>query len=308
LGKSATEEQDRIEKQATRSIAMKSAKTIAATLLCLFVFAAASFAGNLNGPFGLALDAKGSLWVANLDANTILEFDPNYVLQTSATITQGLNMPTSVAFDAAGNLWVSNFGASNGGSFGSISMYTNGVQNTAATITDSIVAPFSINVDGLGNIWVSNDSNYITVYAMPAPNSLPTSLVGNLNFPGFEVHGLTVSSGSFAFGTGTKGVLVCPPQWDLTKKLISGFQLPLNDSGAAMATAANGNIYIGNSDGTVNVFNPTTNIESRFLQLTFVPSGMVVDSVRGRLYISNGNYGTAIYVYSLTGTLLQTIQ
>jgi hypothetical protein len=287
---------------------MKSAKIIAANLLCLFIFAAAGFAGNLNGPYGLVLDAKGNLWVANLFDNNVLEFDPNYVLQTNATITQGLNMPTSVAFDAAGNLWVSNLGASNGGAYGSISMYVKGVQNTAATIIDSVVVPFSINVDGVGNLWVSNNGYDITVYSIADPNSLPTTLISKLRFPGFEVHGLTVSSGSFAFGTGTQGVLVCPPQWDLTNKLVSGFQLPLNDSGAVMATAANGNIYIGNADGTVNIFNPTTNIESRFLQLTFVPSGMVVDSVRGRVYISNGNYGTAIFVYDTTGTLLHTIQ
>ena len=76
----------------------------------------------------------------------------------------------------------------------------------------------------------------------------------------------------------------------------------------ALATASNGNIYIGNADGTVNVFNPTTNIESPFVQLGFVPSGMVVDNVRGRVYIADGNYGTSISVYSLTGTLLTTIQ
>lgn len=141
---------------------MKSAKNILVTLLCFFALTAASFAGDLNGPFGLALDAKGNLWVANVDANNVLEFNSNYVLQPNATITQGISQPTSVAFDAAGNLWVSNLSASNGGAEGSISMYTKGVQNTAATITNNIVAPFSINVDGVGNIWVSNDSYYIT--------------------------------------------------------------------------------------------------------------------------------------------------
>lgn len=287
---------------------MKSAKNMIAILLCFFALTAASFAGDLNGPFGLALDAKGNLWVANLDANNILEFNSNYVLQPNATITQNISLPTSVAFDAAGNLWVSNWGASNGGALGSIAMYTKGVQNTAATITNNIAAPFSINVDGVGNVWASNDSTYITVYGMPAPNSLPTSLLATLRFSGYEVHGLTVSSAAYAFGAGANGTVVAPPQWNLTRQFVSGFVLPLNDSGAVLTTAANGDIYIGNSNGTVNIFNPTTGFEYPFLQLNFVPSGMVVDSVRGRVYIADGNYGTSISVYSLTGTLLHTIQ
>lgn len=287
---------------------MKFAKNILITLFCFFALVAASFAGDLNGPYGLAVDSKGNLWVANLFANNILEYDSNYVLQSSGTITQNISMPTSVAFDAAGNLWVSNWGASNGGGSGSIAMYSKGVQNASATITNNIVAPFSINVDGVGNIWVSNDSTYITVYGMPAPNSLPTSLLATLSFPGYDVLGLTVSSSVYAFGAGVNGVVVAPPQWNLTNQIVTGGVLSLGDTGVALTTAANGDIYIGNSNGTVNVFNPTTLIESPFLQLSFVPSGMVVDNVRGRIYIADGNYGTSISVYSLTGTLLHTIQ
>jgi DNA-binding beta-propeller fold protein YncE len=61
-------------------------------------------------------------------------------------------------------------------------------------------------------------------------------------------------------------------------------------------------------DSTVNVYKRTTNVESPFLTLNFVPTGIVVDSVRGRVYISDGDYGTSSFVYSLGGTLLHTIQ
>jgi hypothetical protein len=76
---------------------MKSTKIftgIAATLLCLAVFASASFAKTtpLANPHGMAVDAKGNLWVANANGGTsqsgrILEYNAAYVQQPKATIT-----------------------------------------------------------------------------------------------------------------------------------------------------------------------------------------------------------------------------
>ena len=52
---------------------MKSAKIL--VLLCLTVFASASFAASspLNNPRGLAVDAKGNLYVANTLGGAPLE-------------------------------------------------------------------------------------------------------------------------------------------------------------------------------------------------------------------------------------------
>jgi len=68
-----------------RRTVMKSA----ATVLCLLVFATASFAvtPTIDLPRGLAVDAKGNLYVANVGGNNILVYSPGYVLQKSKTIT-----------------------------------------------------------------------------------------------------------------------------------------------------------------------------------------------------------------------------
>src|SRR5271163_1086204 len=112
---------------------MKSAnfsltRTVASTLLCLVALTSASFAAKkpISFPRGLAVDAKGNLYVANSGGNDILIYNDSYVQTTSKTITQGVSNPTGVAIDSQGNLWVSNYGTSNGGANGSISEYTNG--------------------------------------------------------------------------------------------------------------------------------------------------------------------------------------
>lgn len=289
---------------------MKSARSItriAGALFCVFVFAAASFAaGPLSIPHGLAVDSKGNLWVANTGANNILKFNSNYVLQPKATITAGLNVPTGVAFDPSGNLWVTNFMDSNGGAHGSVSMYTNGKQNTAATIIEGILDPFAIAVDGLGNIWVSNDGTYITVYAIPAPNALPSHLIGPLSVSGLSVLGITVSAKAAAWGTNTHGTIFSPPQVSLQEGQLPGFEVTGANSGNALATAANGDVYIGNLDGTVNIFTPNSKIAT-FAKLDFAPFGIAIDNARGRVYISD-DVNNSIAVYSTTGTLLHVIQ
>ena len=87
---------------------MKSASRrarITATVLCLFAFVSATYAAKLplNGPQGLALDAKGNLYVANMGGNDVLVYSPAYA-QTSKTITKDVIQPATVAIDGSGNI------------------------------------------------------------------------------------------------------------------------------------------------------------------------------------------------------------
>ncbi|MFZ1005446.1 MAG: hypothetical protein WAN65_01330 [Candidatus Sulfotelmatobacter sp.] len=285
----------------------KSIARIAAALFCTFVFAASSFASSgLSGPHGLAVDAKGNLWVANTGANNILEFNSNYMLQPNATITAGLNLPVGVAFDPSGNLWVANFQDSNGGSLGSISMYNNGKQNTNATITKGIVGPFALAIDGMGNIYVSNDGNNITVYTIPAPNALPSKLIGPLSISGYSVYGIAVSAQALVWGSNTNGTIFSPPQVSLQEGQLPGFVVGGNNTGNTLAMAANGDVYIGNNDGSVNIFTPSL-VTSFFTQLNYIPFGIAIDKARGRIYISD-DVNNTIEVYSTSGALLSVIQ
>lgn len=278
---------------------------ITLTLLSLMTMATGSFAATkpLSYPKGLAVDAKGNLYVANSGGNDILVYNANYGQITKSTITQGVINPSGVAFDPVGNLWVANYGTSNGGPNGSISEYTNGKQNTANSITDGILGPNAIAIDGVGNIWVQNDYINVTVYGQSYSFSAPTTLLKTLA-PTYPIYGISVGQGTFAYGTNSAVNFTSETQVLLNGNYY-GYYNP-NDTGFALATDAKGDIYEGDLNGVVNFEAPNAT-DNPFLTLSFVPYGIAVDNARGRVYLSNYN-GNSISVYSTSGTLLHVIQ
>jgi DNA-binding beta-propeller fold protein YncE len=281
------------------------ARTIAATVLCLALFASASFAKNnpLNIPRGMAVDSQGNLWVANAGTNSILAFSPTYKQLTSDTITAGVSEPTDVAFDSLGNLWVCNYDIS------AVTEYTGGVQNTSATLT-GVPLPTAIAVDGLNNVWVANSvtgNGFMEVYS---PNQVygPSDHLQMAFGPYPSIfYGLTVSGGALAWGNGSSLTLV-PATVALTTGALDGVGVGGNNTATYLASAANGTIYFATTDNAINFAQPADlGSASPLIELSFAPTGIAVDSVRGRIYISNG-YGNSISVYSTGGTLLKTIE
>jgi hypothetical protein len=285
---------------------MKRKSTIARftfTVLSVFVLASAGLAAPnpLHFPWGLAVDAKGNLYVANTNASNILVFSPGYVLQTADTITQGVSSPTGVAFDPLGNLWVANSGGGNG----SITEYSGGVQNTNATITNGILGPVAIAIDGLYNIFVVNDDSYISIYEPTAVFQAPATLVSTTS-PSNPIYSVAVGQGTLSWGSngqtlfrGETGYLL---NNDSTQNGMPGTAL-------ALTSDALGNVYAANNNMTVSVnspqyggtFNPT------FLTLSFQPYGIGIDNARGRVSLSDP-FGNAIWVYSTAGKFLKTIK
>lgn len=288
-------------------------RTIAPILLCLFALASASFATTvkinpLNEPNGLAVDAQGNLWVANTGDNNVVVFKPSYAQTTAETITAGISHPVGVAIDPLGNLWVANYDQSNGGSQGSITEYTAGVQDDPV-ITDGVSFPEGLAIDGAGNIWVQNGGNNVTVYAQPVLThaGVPT-LVQTFGLTG-PIYGIAVSQGTIGWGTASSvlfGSTTTAIGSNNPEGLLARTESPTEDMSLAIATDASGNFYIANYNGQVNVLH-TNNSQTTLVDLKFSPAGIAIDNVRGRVYISNFN-GNSIAVYSTAGVLLHTIQ
>ena len=258
----------------------------------------------LNQPRGLALASNGNLYVANYGANNVLVFNPNYALVSSKTITAGVDKPTGVAFDSAGNLYVANIGTE------SVTQYSSaGVQNTAGTITAAINTPEYIAVDGLDNIWVNDGYLEVTIYAAndyPANTSQPAAYQ-NIFVPAGNVPIYAIALHNQFFAWGTVNQMVTQYATQALGSAGAGAWGGTADEALAAAFDSTGNLYYGNADNSVSFVNFSQGV-SQFEALSFTPAGMVVDSTRGRVYVSN-QQGNAIEVYSTAnGSLLKTIQ
>jgi DNA-binding beta-propeller fold protein YncE len=284
-----------------KSLFSQLSRSLAVLSLALSMGAVASSAATnpLSFPRGLAVDAKGNLWVANSGDNNVIAFTPGYARIAADTITQGISNPTGVAFDPNGNLWVANYGAG-----GSITEYSPTlVQNTANTITNNILGPEAIAIDGLGDIWVEND--YINVTLYTNNYGTPGQYVRTYNPPGLtSIYGLAVQGPWIAFGS-PQGFEFQP----IADYFISGAG-PGADSNFqpyAVAMDAQDNVYLGGLNNVVSVGNIASYQFKTFATLSFSPAGIAVDNARGRVYMSNQN-GNEILVLSTTGALLHTIK
>ncbi len=283
-----------------------SLRSAAITILCVSTLAASSFAATkpLSYPYGLAVDAKGNLYVANNGSSEILVYNPNYEQVPSKTITSGIVGPTGVAFDPQGNLWVANYGASNGGDDGSVAEYVDGKEGL--TITNAILGPEAISVDALGNIWVENDFTNVTVYGQLGiypNNDAPTTLLQAYT-PSTPIYGIATSGNIFAWGSNA-AVNFAAETFLLLSGQYAGWYI--DGQTFSLAADAHGNFYEANFSGQVTVSTPGSGITSSFATLSFTPNGIAVDSVRGRVYFSNYN-GNSISVYNTSGELLKVIQ
>ncbi|MES2387895.1 MAG: hypothetical protein V4543_07820, partial [Bacteroidota bacterium] len=131
---------------------------------------------TLNGPFGLAFDAAGNMYVAERESHRIRKIAPNGTVSTLAGSTAGFadgngtlaqfRNPTSVVADAAGNVYVADYGnnrirkiAPNGNVTTLAGSGTAG--NTEGTGTNAqFNGPHGIGIDAAGNLYVSEYSGY----------------------------------------------------------------------------------------------------------------------------------------------------
>jgi hypothetical protein len=261
----------------------------------------------LNGPYGMALDSAGNLYVANQNANQILIYSAGYKQNAAKTITQSVSFPSGVAVDPWGNIFVANYG----GSY--ISFYfPDGTQDNSQTITNGILGPSAIAADGLGNVWVNNSGLNVTIYGSVS-DGYARPLINTLT-EGYPMLGLAVGATTFygripvpAWAVGTTGAALVGMEDPFLAQGQNGYNI-VGDFGTAVQVAFGTTIYssglfIATSDGSVHERSSNFSVK-----LAHAPAGMVVDSVRDRIYLSD-NAANRIYVYSsISGALLHTIK
>lgn len=149
---------------------------------------------GMNGPYGVARDAAGNLYVVNDGSsccgagNTITVYAAGASGNAApmATIVgnlTGLNVPSGITVDVAGHLYVSNKGGN------SLTIYSAGATGNVAPTAmivgsnTGLSGPIGIALDAAGRMYVANSTaNSITVYAAGAiGNATPVATISGSN-------------------------------------------------------------------------------------------------------------------------------
>lgn len=143
---------------------------------------------------GLALDAKGNLWVADYeddnvnDDGSIEEVTLNagavQVVQTYLTGGGSVLGPSDVAVDAAQNVWVTNYHPADNETYDSLSELAGSTSATPGSpispasgygLDAQLSEPYALALDPSGNIWVSNSgsNDVVMFFGLGAPTKTP---------------------------------------------------------------------------------------------------------------------------------------
>jgi streptogramin lyase len=112
--------------------------------------------GGINKPQGIAVDAAGSIWVANAGAIGVSKITAAGAFAPSSPFSGGgLGLSNAVAIDAIGNAWLTDTNAS------TLSKFSNSgtaLSTSAGFSGGGIASPSDIAIDANGYIWVGNGS------------------------------------------------------------------------------------------------------------------------------------------------------
>lgn len=223
-------------------------------------------ATGMSGPFGIALDAGGTIYVANEVSNTITEYPgASSGNQPPVFAISALANPIGVAVDAANNVYVANSAASGG----TQSIQVFGPHSNAPLITISGAAtglstPGFLALDSGGNIWVANQTGnsveeFPKLASDPGGNIPPTAVIAGASTMLADPQGLGFDSSGRLYvainnSTGSFDEVL------VYQGALNGNIAPANAICGASTGVNNPTGVAVNSAGTVFVVNSATNV------------------------------------------------
>jgi len=258
-------------------------------LIAFAVFGTAAFAA-MNGPTGLALDAKGNLYVANFNSNQILIYSPQHQLLKSKFVTPDLSGPIAVAVDPLGNLWVANFKSS------AITQYDNR-GHELSSVSNGVSSPTGMAMDGAANLWVINGASALAIF--DANGTLTRSADAGIIPGASTLTSVAAFDGAIGIGNNSETFQMYETPF-IAYGGAGGVLMPAR-KGVAVAYDNTGDLWIAESDGTVYIYESLN-----LISLGYSPSGMVIDSVHKLAYFSN-NLANRVDVYTTSGKYVTTI-
>jgi gliding motility-associated-like protein len=180
---------------------------------------------GFTGPYGIALDASGNVFVADPTKTFITELPANG--GASINIGSGISGIIGVAVDLNDNLYV-------GTSSGEVIEVT--PAGTQTTLSSSFTYPVGLAVDAAGNVYVC-DATAQKVMEIPGGNGTPIVLASGLSDP----YGIAVDAAGNIYFTdlGTDRVYRMPKGGGTPISIGTSFNVP-----AGVAVDAAGNVYV----------------------------------------------------------------
>jgi streptogramin lyase len=242
------------------------------------------YGANFDGPFGMAVDANGNVWVANNGGNTVT------LLSSSGHLLgnfSNLNCPIAVAIAASGTVWVPNY---IGDSLTALTA-NGGLIGNFAPSGANFQGPAAVAIDTAGNAWVPNlDGNSVTELSSTG------TLLGNFapsgaNFNGPVAVAIDASDNVWIPNLSGNSVTELSKSGAVVGNFAPGganFDVPF-----AIAIGASGNIWVPNNNGnSVTVLNSSGGLVGNFAPSGAFdgPGNLAIDAA-GTAWVSNcGGY------------------
>jgi|GEM_PF-2905292 len=249
---------------------MQSYRGVLATFLRQF-----GSTGSGNGQFqvtnGIALDAKGNIYVADDSNNRVQVFNPdgtyNSQFSTSGSGSASLISPFGVAFDANGNIYVVSNGNNHIDVFNPDGTYKLEF-GTSGSGDGQFNYPTGIGLDANGNIYVGDRNEHIQVFNPDGTykSKFGTSGSGDGQFKYVQAVALDAKGNIYTADAGNNRIEVFNPDGTYKSKFGTfGSGDGQFNSPQALAFDANGNIYVvDGGNNRIEVFNPDGTYKSQF--------------------------------------------
>jgi sugar lactone lactonase YvrE len=233
---------------------------------------------------GIAADAAGNIFVANVDSGTIDELSPSGASSTFVPATTG-NFPGCLTFDGAGNLFVSYLTH--------IDKITPG--GTVSTFDTHVIEPLALAAKPDGSLAVLSQASN-SVSSVSVGDVVTVIATSSLNTPKFTVFD---SAGNLVVGTGDNTIVKISPAGAISTFVDAsqGLSRP-----AGLAFDANGNLFVANGN-IISKVTPSGAV-STFVddsQGLVIPAGLAFDAA-GNLFVSN-YYGNSISEVTPAGSV-----
>jgi sugar lactone lactonase YvrE len=191
---------------------------------------------GLKGPFGVAVDGSGNVYVADSSNYRILKESPSSSGYTQSIFLVGGYGPYGLAVDGSGNLYIADYNNSR-----VLKAVPSGTSYTQTTIGSGLLHPYGVAVDGNGNVYIADTSNQRILKETLSLGGYTQSVVPTSSLD--DPYGVAVDANGNVYVADTWHNRVLKETWSAGNYTETTIGSGLSGPGA-VAVDGNGNVFI----------------------------------------------------------------